>query len=125
MKIKLIALVLCLIASTAMAQQDSTKKEESKTLIKIGKGQDSSKSVHQKKPSPSNFSIQLTLSRIDLGLAKFTDNGSLTLSPANQFLETQTWKTSNVGFEFVQMGYRFNHNFKVYLATGKTGPICD
>jgi opacity protein-like surface antigen len=68
--------------------------------------------------SSSKFSIGLTLARIDLGLSTYTDKGSYTLSPENSYLEHYTWKSSNFGFEFFQMGYRFNSNFKIYLAAG-------
>ncbi|MEJ6979856.1 porin family protein [Pedobacter sp. P351] len=82
---------------------------------KIISGNDTTEKVVKK---PSGFSIQLTASRFDLGLARFTDNGSFTLSPSTQYLETKSWKTHNFGFEFFQMGYRFNHNFKIYIGTG-------
>lgn len=118
MKIKLIALVCCFIGTNTFAQEsksDSTTNKKSVTL-KIPEFKTSKKD--SSKSSSSYFTIQLTLSRVDLGLARFTDNGSATLSAENQFLETYTWKTHNFGFEFFQMGYRFNHNFKVYLGTG-------
>ena len=119
MKIKLIILLIACISNGVYAQEaktDSTTKK-SKTLINIGNGQFEVGGDSTKKNHP-NFSIQLTLSRLDLGLAKFTDNGSFTLSPENQFLETETWKTLNVGFEFFQMGYRFNKNIKEYIGGG-------
>ncbi len=96
---------------------DSTKAQNGKKKatfsFNVGK-KDSSKTI---KPS-SKFSIGLTLARIDLGLSTYTDHGSYTLSPDNSYLEHYTWKSSNFGFEFFQMGYRFNSNFKVYLAAG-------
>ena len=64
------------------------------------------------------FSFGLTFSRFDLGLATLVDNGSFTLSPQNQFLRYRSWKTSNVGFDLVQMGVRFSPNFKIYLSGG-------
>lgn len=64
------------------------------------------------------FSFGLTFSRFDLGLATLIDNGSFTLSPANSFLRYRSWKTSNVGFDLVQMGVRFSPNFKIYLSGG-------
>jgi hypothetical protein len=63
-------------------------------------------------------SFGLTLSRIDLGLATLVDNGSFTLSPTNNFLRYRSWKTSNFGFDLVQMGVRFSPNFKIYLSGG-------
>lgn len=64
------------------------------------------------------FSGGLTFSRFDLGLATLIDNGSFTLSPKNQFLDYRAWKTSNVGFDVLQFGYRFNSSFKIYLSGG-------
>ena len=64
------------------------------------------------------FSIGLTFSRFDLGLATLIDNGSFTLSPQNQFLRYRSWKTSNVGFDLVQFGARFSDGFKIYLSGG-------
>jgi hypothetical protein len=46
------------------------------------------------------------------------DNGSFTLSPQNQFLRYRSWKSSNVGFDVIQFGYRFNSSFKIYLSGG-------
>ncbi|HVW96566.1 MAG TPA: outer membrane beta-barrel protein [Mucilaginibacter sp.] len=63
-------------------------------------------------------SFGLTFSRFDLGLATLIDNGSFTLSPTNSFLRYRSWKTSNVGFDLVQMGVRFSPNFKIYLSGG-------
>ncbi|HEY0056191.1 MAG TPA: porin family protein [Pedobacter sp.] len=117
MKINLVLVLLC-FSVAAFAQEekrDSTQKE--KKSIKLTIGVRDTVKIDTIKPS-SKFSVQLTFARIDLGLAKFTDNGSFTLSPATQLLETITFKTHNFGFEFFQMGYRFNHYFKVYLGSG-------
>lgn len=62
-----------------------------------------------------NFGI---IFRFDLGYTTLIDNGSFTLSPQNDFLSYRAGKTSNVGFELVEFGYRFNQNFKMSLATG-------
>jgi len=60
----------------------------------------------------------ITFSRFDLGLATLVDNGSFTLSPKNQFLNYQSWKTSNVGFDVFQMGVKLTKGFKIYLSGG-------
>jgi hypothetical protein len=103
----------------------TTTQESKKIFSKKGRVQSvtetiisSSDTTEKVIKSPSKFSIQLTTARIDLGLARFIDNGSFTLSPSNQYLEANTWKTHNFGVEFFQMGYRFNHNFKVYIGSG-------
>jgi hypothetical protein len=119
MKHLLIGLLVgsCILSAKAQdAKTDSAKRVKSVSVTVKAIARDTV-ALDTIKPS-SKFSIQLTLARLDLGLAKFTDKGSFTLSPANQYLETTTWKTNNVGFEFFQMGYRFNHNFKVYLGGG-------
>lgn len=123
MKTNLIIILMCCFSIATYAQEvksDSTKSDSTKQVKKSFKltigGRDTVKR-DTIKPS-SKFSIQLTLARIDLGLAKFTDDGSFTLSPTNQLLETHTFKTHNFGFEFFQMGYRFNHYFKAYIGGG-------
>jgi hypothetical protein len=84
--------------------------------VNIGSNEDKKDSTHSK--SSGKFSVGLTFARLDLGLSRYLDNGSFTLSPANDYLEFENWKTHNVGFEFFQMGYRFNNNFKIYLGAG-------
>jgi hypothetical protein len=124
MKSNIIAFLLCFAAFISQAQDvqtqntkpDSTKKVKNVSVTVKVSSKDTVK-LDTIKPL-SRFSIQLTLSRIDLGFAKFIDNGSFTLSTNNQYLETVPGKTSNFGFEFFQMGYRFNHNFKVYVGAG-------
>lgn len=71
-----------------------------------------------KPPKTSGFSFGLTFSNLHLGFATLIDNGSFTLSPKNDFLSYRQFKTSNVGFDLVKFGYRFNNNFKVSLAGG-------
>jgi len=71
---------------------------------------------HSKKSS--GFDFDFTFSRFDLGLTTLIDNGSFTLSPNNQFLNYRSWKSSNVGFDVLQFGYRFSPHFKVYLSGG-------
>ncbi|MCC8424206.1 outer membrane beta-barrel protein [Mucilaginibacter sp. UR6-11] len=71
---------------------------------------------HNRKSSGFNFG--LTFARFDLGLTTLIDNGSFTLSPKNDFLSYRSWKSSNVGFDLLQFGYRFTPNFKVYLSGG-------
>ncbi len=72
---------------------------------------------HQHKSLPG-FNAGITFSRFDLGLATLVDNGSFTLSPKNQFLDYRSWKTSTVGFDVIQFGYRFGDNFKINLSGG-------
>jgi len=77
-----------------------------------------SDSTSKRKSSAPGFKWGLTFSRFDLGLATLIDNGSTRLSPTNEFLRYRSWKTSNVGFDVFQAGYRFNSSFKMYMAGG-------
>ncbi len=99
---------------------DTLKKEKrNRVTIEFGRKDTSRKDTVQEEFKPSSkFSTQFTLARVDIGLSTYLDNGSFTLSPANSYLERETWKSSNFGFEAFQMGYRFNSYFKVYLAAG-------
>jgi hypothetical protein len=135
MKRLFIAALLCGAASLGFAQTktttvttttttyngtDSTKNVVTKkTTVKVGMGdfrahRDSV--IHDKKSSGFNFG--LTFSRFDLGLTTLIDNGSFTLSPKNDFLSYRSWKSSNVGFDLLQFGYRVSPGFKVYLSGG-------
>ena len=75
-------------------------------------------SLKRVKDNKGRFVGGITLTRFDLGFSKLIDNGSFTLSPANDFLDYRASKTSTVSFDVLQMGYRFNSNFKVYIAGG-------
>jgi hypothetical protein len=85
--------------------------------ININKNKKTDTATHSSKTYPS-FTFGLTIARLDLGLAILVDNGSFSLSPQNQFLRYRSWKTSNVGFDVLQMGVRFSNSFKVYLSGG-------
>ena len=96
---------------------DTVKSNKKKSItIRIG-GSEKDTTEKEIKPS-SKFSFQFVAARFDLGLSTYRDKGSFTLSPANSYLERETWKSSNFGFEFFQMGYRFNSYFKVYAGAG-------
>ncbi|EOR92516.1 hypothetical protein ADIARSV_4321 [Arcticibacter svalbardensis MN12-7] len=85
------------------------------SLGKNEKDNTESSSKHRKAPG---VIYGLTFSRFDLGFSKLVDNGSFTLSDPNNFLEYNGWKTSTVGFDLLQYGYRFNSSFKIYLSAG-------
>lgn len=101
-----------LIITTDSAGHRRTKEVNIK--INTKKKADSVKIVK----SSSMFFVKFTFSRFDLGLSKYLDNGSFTLSPQNDFLESKTWKSSNVGFDLLEMAYRFNSYVKIYLSAG-------
>lgn len=104
--------------SSADAQQDSVKRKHKEinygVNIAIGK-KDSTGHIN---PSKGRFVAGITFTRLDIGFAKLIDNGSFDLSATNDFLDYRAGKTSNVSFDILQMGYRFNPNFKIYVAGG-------
>lgn len=107
-----------LAGADASAQQDSVKRKSKDVNyginISIGK-KDSTGTIN---PAKGRFVGGITFTRLDIGFAKLIDNGSFDLSAANDFLSYKPWKTSTVSFDILQMGYRFNSNFKIYVAGG-------
>ncbi len=128
----LVSALTCSSLQSVFAQQDSvtTVTTTTTTIIKKKKTfsinfnvgeegerakKDSTKLANAKK---GRFIGGVTFTRFDLGFSKLVDNGSLTLSPTNEFLDYKASKTSTVSYDLVQMGYRFNGNFKIYIAGG-------
>jgi hypothetical protein len=108
----------------ASAQQDSTKKKKYNISVSFG---DENNVRHRRNRDTINtdsnsnkgrFMGGITFTRVDLGFSKLIDNGSFSLTPENDFLDYKAGKTSTVSFDVLQFGYRFNQNFKVYLAGG-------
>ena len=131
MKRLIFTIIICLAVNSTFAQttSDSThvtaeNLHKKRVHVKLGVGDDApAVSVNQPDTTyhahkAPGFSFGVTFSRIDLGLATLVDHGSFTLSPQNQFLSYRQWKTSNVGFDVVQFGYRFNSAFKIYVSGG-------
>ncbi len=108
-----------LAGSSASAQQDSVKRKKFDINyglgVTIGEKKDSTGRVDQSK---GRFVGGVTLTRIDIGFARLIDNGSFSLSSKNDFLDYKGGKTSTVSFDVLQLGYRFNSNFKIYVAGG-------
>jgi hypothetical protein len=109
---------------TIRTQTDTLKTKRKGFKFKFGQGDDVSSvsvnrrdTVKQVSKAPG-FSWGLTFSRFDLGLATLVDNGSFNLSPQNNFLRYRSWKSSNVGFDIIQAGYRFNSAFRIYVSGG-------
>ena len=109
------------ITTTTVVNKDSTIKTDTvKRTKKYGLSFGEKRRLRDSiiaaaKKQKINFGI---IFRFDLGYTTLIDNGSFTLSPQNDFLSYRAGKTSNVGFELVEFGYRFNQNFKMSLATG-------
>lgn len=125
MKRLLIAALICVGASGVYAQDTKTDTAKNKDNgdIHIGYGDDDSDHPwkrhhdgdHSSYPKPY---IGITFSRFDIGLSTLIDNGSFTLSPKNQFLNYRSWKSSNVGFDVIQMGVKVSKGFKIYISGG-------
>jgi len=105
--------ILCVASLSIFAQTTNT--DSVQTQSDTTKSSDWS--LHQRKKNGGAF-MGITFSRLDLGLATLVDNGSFTLSPQNQFLRYRSWKTSNVGFDVLQLGVKFSKTFKIYLSGG-------
>lgn len=114
------------VTTTTIVKKDTTIVKKDTTVVKstskrykftFGDGQKRRDSLRREaeKRDKVNFDI---IFRFDLGYTTLIDNGSFTLSPQNDFLSYRQGKTSNVGFELVELGYRFNKNFKISLAGG-------
>jgi hypothetical protein len=116
MKKTIIAVIFSSLFGSAFAQSG-----ESKTSVEInifGNGDKRSTDSLKHVSKAPGFNAGFTFARFDLGLTTLIDNGSFTLSPQNEFLKYKTIKSNNVGFDIVQVGYRFNSAFKVNLSGG-------
>ncbi len=110
--------------TTANNHQDTTGKKRYKFSVQFGndenhgRRQSNRDSIRHQDETKGRFMGGITFTRIDLGFSRLVDNGSFSLSPTNDFLDYKAGKTSTVSFDVLQFGYRFNQNFKVYLAGG-------
>ncbi|MEO6524443.1 MAG: PorT family protein [Mucilaginibacter sp.] len=130
MKRLILAAIFCGMMGSLYAEQINTDTIKRDTTIRkkhvrvrIGAGGDTTsvsfgKKIRAAAKPKSGFSFGLTFTNLHLGFATLLDNGSFTLSPANDFLDYRQIKTSNVGFDLLKIGYRFNDNFKLSLAGG-------
>lgn len=108
-----------LLRSNSDSTSTSDKKNKKVEInINLGRDDRDRRDSTSRRSHAPGVSFGLTISRFDLGFAKLVDNGSFTLSSANNFLEYDSWKTSNVGFDLLQFGYRFSSSFKIYLSGG-------
>lgn len=109
------------MTESALAQQDSVKRKNRDSEVRYGINvsfagkRDSTGKVSASK---GRFFGGLTFTRLDWGFTRMVDNGSFTLSKTNKFLDYRGVKSSTFSFDFLQFGYRFNPQFKIYLASG-------
>lgn len=128
MKRLFFTIIACLAATTLFAQTtttDSVKTDTTKTRrtrIRLGFGDDVTEvkinDTTRTASKAPGFSFGLTFTRFDIGLTTLNDNGSFTLSPANDFLSYRSWRSSSIGFDVLQLGYRFSSSFRFYVAGG-------
>lgn len=123
MKNLLVTIILCLITISTFAQTDTSKTitdtARHKGKFNLDLGLQYKRDTIAETPSKApGFSWGIVFTRIDLGFTTLRDNGSFKLSPKNDFLSYRSWKTSNVGFDVLQVAYRFNSTFKLYIAAG-------
>ncbi|RFZ83452.1 PorT family protein [Mucilaginibacter terrenus] len=111
-------------ADTSKISSDTTKKPKG-FRVKFGFGNDvggvsvnnNDDTTYTASKAPG-FSFGLTFTRFDIGLTTLVDNGSFKLSPTNNFLRYRSWRSSAIGFDVVQLGYRFSSGFRIYTAAG-------
>jgi hypothetical protein len=100
--------------------RDTTSQHKKSVVIKIGKKEfvKSADSIKVNYKVEDKLKLFLTAARIDFGMSSYLDKGSFTLSPGNSFLEYEAAKSRNFGFDFLEMGYRFNEHFRIYTGAG-------
>lgn len=107
-----------LVNSSVYAQQDTITQTKIKVEYGVGVTVNETKEGTAEKAKNGRFVGGITFTRLDVGLVQLVDNGSMTLSGTNEFLDYKPWKTSILSFDVLQLGYRFTNNFKVYMAGG-------
>ncbi|MDA9555214.1 PorT family protein [Pelobium sp.] len=120
-KIFLSVLGLAMFSLTQAQEQDSVKNKA--TAIKINEdgiaiNMGSKDSTAKKTVKYPKLSLGLTFEHFDIGLSKYHTGSDFSTPTGYDFLENDAWKTSNVGFDFLELGLRFNPNFKMILAAG-------
>lgn len=129
-KIYLLAVCLLAVGFAQGQETDTTKTEKSKSKeivlgangdgvkITINSNEDDSVKKAKKQVKYPKMVFDLTFDRFDIGLSKYHSGSDFSTPAGYPFLETQAGKTLNVGFDFAQMGIRFNPHVKVMLAAG-------
>ncbi|WP_395626001.1 outer membrane beta-barrel protein [Daejeonella sp.] len=98
--------------------RDTTSDNKKSIVIRLGSTDSRSDTIAVPLKAKDKFKLHFTATRFDFGISTYLDKGSFTLSPENSFLERETAKSTNFGFDFLQMGYRFNKYFKIYTGAG-------
>lgn len=97
----------------------SIEKTETPYSLDTTKNTDSkNKSSNASRNNTGRGIFGITFSRIDLGLTKPMVGSSFSMEGPNERFRYRPGKTYNFGFDFLQAGYRFNREFKVFLSAG-------
>ncbi|MBK0383726.1 outer membrane beta-barrel protein [Pedobacter sp. SD-b] len=126
-KIYLIVIALLIVSTTQAQEQDTLKvfKKGTKTSmiidtggvsITVGKADSTKKEKKTVKYPHATFGI--TFEHFDIGLSKFHTGSDFSAPVGYDYLENKPWKTSNIGFDLLQFGVRFNPSFKIMLEAG-------
>lgn len=107
-------------------ETDSIKITKNKTTrvvieagpVKVSVGDNDSTKKAKKAVKYPNLTFGLTFEHFDIGLSRYHTGSDFGTPTGYDYLETDTWKTSNVGFDLLQLGLRFSPNIKVMLAAG-------
>ncbi len=130
-KIYLIAMVICMAQLAKAQTTDSVKtdsvkvKKENNTRVvieagnvKISVGKNDSTKTTKKTVKYPNVTYGLAFEHFDIGLSAYHTGSGFGAPVGYDYLETETWKTINIGFDVLQLGLRFSPNIKVMLAAG-------
>jgi hypothetical protein len=97
----------------------SFKIDSSGVIITVGKADSTVKTKKVEKPVKyPDLTFALTFEHFDIGYSKYHTGSDFSVPSGYEFLESRAGKTSNIGFDFLQMGLRFSPNFKIALAAG-------
>ncbi len=126
-KIYLTIIGLTLFGLAQAQIQDTVKilKKGSKTSVIIDSsgvsitvGKADTTKTEKKVVKYPKLTFGITFEHFDIGLSKYHTGSNFGEPTGYEYLEHQTWKTSNVGFDLLEMGLRFNPNVKLILAAG-------
>lgn len=130
-KIYLLTIALCLGQLLNAQTMDSIKTDtiivkRGKTTrvvieagpVKVSVGNSDSTKKTKKVVKYPNVTYGLTFEHFDIGLSQYHTGSDFGAPAGYDYLETDTWKTSNVGFDLLQVGLRFSPNVKIMLAAG-------
>ena len=120
-KILLSVMGLAMFSLAQAQEQDTVKKKKSSIVINaegVAINIEKKDTVIKKAVKYPKLSFDLTFEHFDIGLSKYHTGSDFSTPTGYGFSESETWKTSNVGFDILELSLRFNPNFKIMLAAG-------